>query len=164
MPKPPCFLAVYFSAIHSLFIPTRAIIDFDSDVIKFSFIISSPQWPSKQDIAPEPAPNAYDFSFLSPCPTSGLMIYGKKDELVPVEFINELNKKLSSQKGINVEFQVIAEANHFFSNSENSLIKNLNNCERTTNIRSDNIRLNSAISEKVSIKILCILPIHHHQG
>ena len=28
------------------------------------------------------------------------MVYGKKDELVPVEFINELDKRLSAQKGI----------------------------------------------------------------
>ena len=43
-----------------------------------------------------PQPNAYDFSFLSPCPTSGLMIYGKKDELVPLEYITELDKRLSA--------------------------------------------------------------------
>ena len=39
----------------------------------------------------------------------------KKDELVPLEYINELDKRLSAQKGIKVEFQSIAEANHFFS-------------------------------------------------
>ena len=50
----------------------------------------------------------------------------KKDELVPNEFINELDKRLSSQKGINVEFQSIPEANHFFSKNESLLIKNLN--------------------------------------
>ena len=77
-------------------------------------------------IAISPQPNEYDFSFLSPCPTSGLMIYGKKDELVPVEYINELNKRLSSQKGIKVEFQPVHEANHFFSKNENSLVKELN--------------------------------------
>ena len=76
-------------------------------------------------IAISPQPNVYDFSFLSPCPTSGLMIYGKKDELVPVEYINELNKRLSEQKGIKVEFQSVNEANHFFSKSETELIKNL---------------------------------------
>ena len=42
------------------------------------------------------------------------MVYGKKDELVPVEFINELDKRLSNQKGIKVDFQSISEANHFF--------------------------------------------------
>jgi alpha/beta superfamily hydrolase len=74
-------------------------------------------------IAISPQPNVYDFSFLSPCPTSGLMVYGKKDELVPVENINELNRRLSDQKGIKVEFQSIPEANHFFSKNESSLVK-----------------------------------------
>ena len=52
--------------------------------------------------------------FLSPCPTSGLMIHGEKDELVPIEYINELNTRLSSQKGIKVEFETVPDANHFF--------------------------------------------------
>ena len=73
-----------------------------------------------------PQPNVYDFSFLSPCPSSGIMIYGNKDELVPVENINEINKRLSAQKGINVEFISVSDANHFFSNSEKELKKVLN--------------------------------------
>ena len=74
-------------------------------------------------IAISPQPNVYDFSFLSPCPTSGLMVYGKKDELVPVDHINELNKRLSDQKGIKVEFQAVQDANHFFSKNETNLVK-----------------------------------------
>jgi len=54
------------------------------------------------------------------------MIYGKKDELVPLEYIKELDNRLSSQKGIKVDFQTIPEANHFFSKTEDSLIKSLN--------------------------------------
>ena len=73
-----------------------------------------------------PQPNVYDFSFLSPCPTSGTMIYGKKDELVPIEHINDLNKRLSEQKGIKVEFEAVQDANHFFSKSDLALIKSLN--------------------------------------
>ena len=65
-------------------------------------------------IAISPQPNVYDFSFLSPCPTSGLVIYGKKDELVPAEHITEFDKRLSAQKGIKVDFQSITDANHFF--------------------------------------------------
>ena len=53
-------------------------------------------------------------------------IYGKKDELVPVEHINDLNKRLSAQKGIKVEFDSITEANHFFSKADIALIKSLN--------------------------------------
>ena len=49
-------------------------------------------------VAISPQPNVYDFSFLSPCPTSGIIIYGKKDELVPYANVYELNKRLNSQK------------------------------------------------------------------
>ena len=73
-----------------------------------------------------PQPNVYDFSFLSPCPSSGTMIYGNKDELVPIENINEIKKRLSAQKGITVEFTSVQDANHFFSNSERELKKVLN--------------------------------------
>ena len=76
-------------------------------------------------ISISPQPNVYDFSFLSPCPTSGLVICGKKDELVPQEHIKELNKRLSAQKGIKVDFQIIPEANHFFTKSSDDLIKTL---------------------------------------
>ncbi len=73
-----------------------------------------------------PQPNVYDFSFLSPCPTSGMVIYGKKDELVPVHSINELKTRLMNQKGINVQFDQISDANHFFAKSEENLKKTLN--------------------------------------
>ena len=74
-----------------------------------------------------PQPNVYDFSFLSPCPTSGLVAYGKKDELVPEDYITDLNKRLSSQKGIKVEFNAVSEANHFFSKTSDALVNILIN-------------------------------------
>ena len=73
-----------------------------------------------------PQPNVYDFSFLSPCPTSGMIIHGKKDELVSIQSMNELKNRLSSQKGININFDLISEANHFFTKSEEALKKCLN--------------------------------------
>ena len=54
------------------------------------------------------------------------MVYGKKDELVPIDFLNDLNKRLSSQKGIKVEFQSVLDANHFFTKTEKDLVKILN--------------------------------------
>jgi len=72
-------------------------------------------------IAISPQPNVYDFSFLSPCPASGLMVYGKNDELVPLDNINSLNKRLSTQMGIKIKFQEIEGANHFFSNKKKEL-------------------------------------------
>ena len=44
---------------------------------------------------------------------------------MPIEYIDEIEKRFSAQKGINVEFQAIDEANHFFSKTEDVLIKNL---------------------------------------
>ena len=73
-----------------------------------------------------PQPNVYDFSFLNPCPTSGMIISGKKDELVPLQSINELKNRLSNQKGITVQFDQVADTNHFFTNSEDNLKKLLN--------------------------------------
>ena len=73
-----------------------------------------------------PQPNVYDFSFLSPCPTSGMIVSGKKDELVSMQSLNELKNRLANQKGINIKFDQINEANHFFSKSEISLKNSLN--------------------------------------
>ena len=77
-------------------------------------------------VAISPQPNIYDLSFLTPCPASGIIISGKNDELVPFENINDMNKRLSAQKGIKVEFNIIPDANHFFSKANKKLIKSLN--------------------------------------
>ena len=77
-------------------------------------------------IAISPQPNVYDFSFLSPCPTSGLIVYGKKDELVPYESVNDLNKRLNSQKGINIDFSTLNDSNHFFKNSDKDFYQVIN--------------------------------------
>ena len=77
-------------------------------------------------IAISPQPNTFDFSFLSPCPTSGIIIHGKNDELVPKENISELTKRLSAQKGIKIDLKSIDDANHFFSKNIDNLIISLN--------------------------------------
>ena len=72
-------------------------------------------------IAISPQPNLYDFTFLSPCPISGLVIYGKNDELVQLDSILNLKKRLSMQKNIDVKFDSIANANHFYKGKEKEL-------------------------------------------
>ena len=42
--------------------------------------------------------------FLAPCPTSGQVIYGENDELVTKDSINELDNRIKSQKGVEVQF------------------------------------------------------------
>jgi alpha/beta superfamily hydrolase len=61
-----------------------------------------------------PPANLYDFSFLAPCPSSGLIIHGDKDAVVPHRDVTTLVEKLKTQKGIVIEQKVIPGANHFF--------------------------------------------------
>ena len=68
-----------------------------------------------------PQPNLYDFTFLSPCPISGVVIFGKNDELVEPDSILNLKKRLSLQKNIEVKFEQIQNANHFFKDKEKEL-------------------------------------------
>ena len=77
-------------------------------------------------IAISPQPNVYDFTFLAPCPISGLVICGKNDELVPEDSILTLKKRLSIQKNIDVKFDVIQNANHFFKGKEKELTALIN--------------------------------------
>ena len=72
-------------------------------------------------IAISPQPNVYDFSFLAPCPTSGMIVYSNVDELVTQESIEELDNRIKNQKGVEVMFTQIDNANHFFKNKEKEL-------------------------------------------
>ena len=74
-------------------------------------------------ISVAPQPNLYDFSFLAPCPSSGLIIHGDNDRVAPKPDIENLVEKLSTQKGIKITHQTIEGANHFFSGLEDQLIE-----------------------------------------
>ena len=78
-------------------------------------------------IAIAPQPNVYDFTFLAPCPISGLVVYAKNDELVTEESLMNLKKRLDSQKNIEVKFDSILNANHFFKDKEKELTIKVNN-------------------------------------
>tara|TARA_B100001123_G_scaffold174380_1_gene200289 strand:+ start:148 stop:804 length:657 start_codon:yes stop_codon:yes gene_type:complete len=78
-------------------------------------------------IAISPQPNVYDFTFLAPCPISGLVLYGKNDELVPEDSVLNLKKRLSAQKNIEVKFDSISNANHFYKDKEKELSSTIEN-------------------------------------
>ena len=73
-------------------------------------------------VAVSPPANMYDFSFLAPCPSSGLIINGGADRIVPPEEVERLANKLKAQRGIEVEHRVVTEANHFFENDVEEMI------------------------------------------
>lgn len=72
-----------------------------------------------------PPANMYDFSFLAPCPSSGLVLHGDCDELVPEPAVAKLVHKLSSQRDIQIDYRVIEGANHFFHDRMDELDANL---------------------------------------
>jgi len=72
-------------------------------------------------ISVAPPANMFDFSFLAPCPVSGLVIHGKADTVVPEASVAKLAAKLSHQRNITVPVKLIADADHFFSNKLDQL-------------------------------------------
>lgn len=69
-----------------------------------------------------PPANRFDYSFLAPCPSSGLFVHGDQDRVAPLKEVMALIEKLKTQKGILIEHAVIPGANHFFENCVDPLI------------------------------------------
>ena len=67
-------------------------------------------------ISVAPPANSKDFSFLAPCPASGLIVHGGNDEFIPEPSVAALADKLSNQRGIYVRYTLFPHAGHDFDN------------------------------------------------
>lgn len=76
-------------------------------------------------IAVSPPAGSLDFSFLAPCPASGLILHGERDDVVPAEAAEKLAKKLAHQKNVVVAFRQIPGADHFFTSQMPELAKSI---------------------------------------
>lgn len=74
-------------------------------------------------ISVAPPANLYDFSFLAPCPASGLMVHGDADKVVPMKDVQALVDKLKAQKGITIDHETLPGANHFFADHTDTLLE-----------------------------------------
>ena len=77
-------------------------------------------------ISVAPPANLYDFSFLAPCPSSGLIIQADNDDLVTPIAVQKLVEKLKTQKGIKIQHDVAKGANHFFETELPALMASVN--------------------------------------
>jgi len=68
-----------------------------------------------------PPANLYDFSFLAPCPSSGLVIQGGKDEIVPEPAVAKLVNKLTHQRNLEIDYRIIPGADHFYQENMEEL-------------------------------------------
>lgn len=76
-------------------------------------------------VSVSPPANMYDFSFLAPCPSSGLIINGDGDRVAPADDVSKLVAKLQAQKGITITHQTVGKANHFYDKGMDEMIAQL---------------------------------------
>ena len=69
-----------------------------------------------------PPANMYDFTFLAPCPSSGLIVNGEADRIAPMADIDKLAAKLRTQRGITITHTTVPGANHFFDEGMDQMI------------------------------------------
>lgn len=99
-------------------------------------------------IAASPPANMYDFSFLAPCPSSGLIMMGDKDDVVQEEAVAKLANKLTNQKNIEVAYKLIGGADHYYRNKldqfgeslDEYIAERMQNFTQTRRIRPDRKR------------------------
>jgi len=72
-----------------------------------------------------PPANLYDFTFLAPCPSSGMIIQGVEDEIVPPASVQKLVEKLKAQRNLEIDYRLIPGANHFFHDNLEQLDQHL---------------------------------------
>jgi len=63
-----------------------------------------------------PPVDSYDFSFLSPCPSKGLIVQGSEDKISSEESVLNFHDKLDKQRNSDIECVSISGADHFFKN------------------------------------------------
>ncbi len=79
-------------------------------------------------ISVAPPANHYDFSFLAPCPVSGLFVHGQADEVVPEETAAALAERLSAQHSITIDYRTVPGASHFFNHHIEDLMVHVEDC------------------------------------
>ena len=82
--------------------------------ISMQLLMRRPEIAGFISVAPPAA--MYDFSFLAPCPSSGLIVHGSDDAHVPEAEAANLAERLAAQRTIVVEYRIIKGADHFFEN------------------------------------------------
>lgn len=74
-------------------------------------------------IAVTPPANEKDFSFLAPCPASGLIVQGGRDEIVNPYMVETMARRLNQQRHVEIDFAMIEEGDHMYNNHLKDLYK-----------------------------------------
>jgi len=82
--------------------------------IALQLVMRRPEFENYILVAP-PA-TKYDFNFIVPCTSTGLVVQGGKDTITKEADSAKLAEKLAARDGASVVYQMIHGADHFFSN------------------------------------------------
>ena len=74
-------------------------------------------------IAVTPPANEKDFSFLAPCPASGLIIQGGRDEIVTPSMVETMARRLNQQRNVEIDFAMIEDGDHMYNGHLKDLYK-----------------------------------------
>ena len=74
-----------------------------------------------------PPANLRDFSFLAPCPSSGIIVHGDKDNIASYDSTRILSEKLQKQKKVEIIFKPIKGADHFYENYKEEFLSVVDN-------------------------------------
>jgi uncharacterized protein len=85
-------------------------------------------------ISVAPPANMYDFTFLAPCPSSGIIIQGTSDEVATPSASQKLVDKLRTQRHITIHHDEIKGANHFF---EHEMVDLMGSVDKYLDMRLD---------------------------
>ncbi|MEK9860519.1 MAG: alpha/beta hydrolase [Alphaproteobacteria bacterium] len=78
-------------------------------------------------VAVTPPATDKDFTFLAPCPSSGVILHGDADTVVPAEAVSRLVDRIQTQRGVKVDLRFINDANHFFTSHLDELMEEMGN-------------------------------------
>lgn len=73
-------------------------------------------------ISVAPPMGLYDFSFLAPCPASGLVINGDADQVVKPDEVVRGVSKIRAQKDIVITHETVAGAGHLFDTHTDEMV------------------------------------------
>ncbi|MBR3662109.1 MAG: alpha/beta hydrolase [Alphaproteobacteria bacterium] len=74
-------------------------------------------------IAVSPPANEKDFSFLAPCPASGLIVQGGVDEIDNPSMVENLARRLNQQRNVDIDFAMTEDGDHMYNNHLADLYK-----------------------------------------
>ena len=72
-----------------------------------------------------PPTSMYNFDFLSPCPASGLIIQGGRDEIVDENSVAMLAEQLATNHFVDVRYRSLARADHLYTKDRKALYDTL---------------------------------------